>query len=100
MAQELEIGQPYLSPSSAQQFGSFVPEPIVETRWNKFLGELGHTEPEVLDAISRDCEVVHLIRRFVDDFSHNHFVPEDVLRVLNRHRKLQCEMEQLAAHLI
>ena len=97
MAEELEIGQPCLGPGRAQQIGSFPLEPVVQTRWDRFLDELGLTEPEVLDAISRDGNVGHLIGRFVDDCCHNRFVPEDVLRALNRHRTLQREMEQLAA---
>lgn len=91
MAHELEIGPAHLGPWRAQQIGSFTLEPIVETHWDKFLNDLGLAEAEALEAIARDGEVGHSIGRFVDNFSHDHFVPEDVLRTLNQLRKASKE---------
>lgn len=76
-----------LSPWRARQIGVLMPEAVETTRWDKFLGELGLTEPEALDAILRNGEVGHSIRRFVEDCCRDHFIPEGVLRALSLQRE-------------
>lgn len=92
MAHDLEIGPFHLGLWRPQQIGSCTLEPIVETHWDKFLNDLGLTESEALEAIARDGEAGDSIGRFVDNFSHNHFVPEDVLRTLHQRRKASKEI--------
>lgn len=86
MAHGSAIETSSLLPWRTQQSGTFIPEPVEASRWDKLLGELGLTEPQALDAIQRNGDVGRLIRRFVDDSCHDHFVPEDVLQVLNLQR--------------
>ena len=69
-----------------RQAGVFVPETVEVTRWDQFLGKLGLTEREALDAINRGGDVGSSIRRFVLDSSHDHFIPEDVLLAVNLRR--------------
>ena len=66
--------------------GVFVSEAIEVTQWDRFLGRLGLTEHEALDAINREGDVGCSIRRFVQDSCRDHFIPENVLLAVNLRR--------------
>lgn len=87
MAHRSTIEASYLSPWRGRQVGVLIPETVEITRWDQLLGDLGLTEPQALDAIARNGEVGHSIRRFVQDCCHDHFIPEDVLRALRLQRE-------------
>ena len=69
-----------------QHAGAFVSEAVEVTLWDQFLGKLGLTEREALDAIIREGDLGKSIRRFVRESCHNHFIPEDVLHAMNLRR--------------
>ena len=76
----------YLNSWSAQQVGALASEPVPVSRWDQLLDKLGLTDREALDAIIRDGDTGRSIRRFVQDSSREHFVPEDVLLAMNLRR--------------
>jgi hypothetical protein len=69
----------YVSVWQSNQDGVSVPKRIELSRWGQFLSKLGLTEPEAIDAISRDGDMGRSVRSFVHNSFRHSFVPEDVL---------------------
>jgi len=68
----------------AYQVAAYVSEPVEVAQWDQLLNKLGLTEREALDAVVRDGDIGHSIRRFVQESCRDHFVPENVLLALKR----------------